>query len=147
MSTFQRQLGAPAACCTLAATIAFGVNDAFGPRPLAWGFRYGTVLFYVPWLVMLLPICACGAYWAKRAGAHGWERVVVATSPAIVLGGIVTLLAMGVAAAARMGGHVIHPLDAVGHFLIGWLLVPGVVGTVAAWPFLGAAEPEQVTGG
>jgi hypothetical protein len=67
----------------LLATLVFGVNDAVGPRPLAWGFRYGTVLFYVPWLIALLPICACAAYWAKRAGAGVRARLIVATSRAI----------------------------------------------------------------
>jgi len=129
----------------LLATLAFGVDDSFGPRPLAWGFRYGTVLFYVPWLIALLPICACAARWARRAGATPRERLLVATSPALVLGGSVTLLAISVAVAARIGGHAIHPLDAVGHFLIGWLLVPGAVGAIAASPFMGphAAAPPR----
>jgi hypothetical protein len=140
VGAFQRQIGGPAAACVLLATLAFGVDDALGPRPLAWGFRYGTVLFYLPWLVALMPICACAAWWARRAGASAGGRLLVAVSPALALGGAITVLAMGVATAASLVGHTIHPLDAVGHFLVGWLVVPGALGAIAASPFLGSGE-------
>ena len=120
----------------LLAAAAFAVDDAFGPRPLAWGFRYGTVLFYVPWLVALVPISGCATWWAKRSGATVTQRLFVAASPALALGGVITALATSVAVAAWTRGHAIHPLDAVGHFLVGWLLVPGAVGVIASLPFL-----------
>jgi hypothetical protein len=126
----------------LLAALAFGIDDAFGPRPWALGFRYGTVLIYVPWLAALAPICAGTVYWATRAGASPRARLFVATSPAVFLGGTITLLAMCVATGAALGGHAIHPLDAIGHFLVGWLLVPGAVGTLAASPFLRSSPPR-----
>ena len=142
-NTFQKLL-APTACCTLGATLAFGINDALGPRPLAWGFRYGTVLFYVPWLVALVPISAMATYWARRSGATVGQRLFVAASPAVALGGVITTLAMSVAVAAYVGGRTIHPIDAVGHFLVGWLLVPGAVGAMASLPFLGPETSNRV---
>ena len=57
-------------------------------------------------------------------------------SPAFVIGGVVTMLMAFVVAAASVSRQQMYPLDAVGHFLIGWLLVPGAVEIVGALPFL-----------
>jgi len=136
MSSFNRQIGLPAGASVLVATAAFGANMIFGPRPLAWLFRYGTVLLYVPWLIALPVVSASATFWAKRAGAGFGGRILVAVSPALLIGGVVTVLMAFVATAASMDGRRVYPVDAVGHFLIGWFLVPGAVEVVGALPFL-----------
>lgn len=134
MRVFQRRVGLPAAVALAAA--AFGVDDAFGPRPLVWLFQYGTVLFYLPWLAALALISAGATYWAGNAGASRAACALVAVSPALAIGGVVTALALAVAGIASLHGQRVYPWDAVGHFLIGWLLVPGGVGILGAAPFL-----------
>jgi hypothetical protein len=136
MSSVRRAVEVPAAFAVLAAGIAYGANEALGPQPVAWLFAYGTVLFYVPWLIALLPISACAAFLARRAGASFRQRLFVAVSPAVVIGGVITGLTAIVVIAASLGGRQVHPMDAIGHFLIGWLLVPATVGVVGALPFL-----------
>ena len=136
MSSFNRQIGLPAGASVLVATAAFGVNVMLGPRPLAWLFRYGTVLFYVPWLIALPIVSGAAAYWAQRAGAGVGGRILVAVSPALVIGGVVTVLMAVVVASASINGRRVYPVDAVGHFLIGWLLIPGALEMIGALPFL-----------
>jgi hypothetical protein len=136
MTPFQRQIGVPGGASVLVAAAAFGLNMMYGPRPLAWLFTYGTVLFYVPWLIALLVISSCATFWAKRAGAGVGGRILVAVSPALLIGGVVSVLMAVVVAAASVSGQRVYPLDAVGHFLIGWLLVPAGVEIVGALPFL-----------
>jgi hypothetical protein len=147
VSPFNRQIGLPAGVAVILAGAAFGVNQAIGPQPVAWLFKYGTVLFYVPWLISLVLISAAAAYWAQRSGASVRGRFLVAASPGIVIGGVYTVLALLVVLAASASGHRVHPLDAVGHFLIGWLLVPGVLGMVGALPFLRNGDNLTERGG
>ncbi len=147
MTPFKRQVGLPAASSVVLAAAAFGLDQAFGPRPAAWLFKYGTVLFYVPWLGALVLISACAAYWARRSGASVPGRLFVAVSPAIFMGGVVTCLSLLVVLAASASGHVVHPMDAVGHFLIGWLLVPGAAGILGALPFLRTNDEAVEAGG
>ena len=136
MHVFERRVGGPAGASVVVAAAAFGVNDAIGPRPMAWLFQYGTVLFYVPWLLALALISFLATAWATRMGASVGERALVSVSPALVMGSVVTVLALVVAMAASLGGHRVYPEDAIGHFLVGWILVPGAVGIIGAAPFL-----------
>lgn len=140
MDEFRRQVVVPAGAAVLAAAVAYGVNTMFGPQPRAWLFEYGTVLFYVPWLIALSLISAGATFWARRTGASVFRRILVAVSPALVMGGMVTGLMAIVVAAASANGHRVYPTDAIGHFLIGWILVPGAVGLVGALPFLPSAR-------
>jgi hypothetical protein len=140
MGEFRRQVVVPAGVAVLAAAVAYGLNTMFGPEPRAWLFEYGTVLFYVPWLIALSLISACATFWARRTGASVSRRILVAISPALVMGGMVTGFMAVVVAAASTNGHHVYPLDAIGHFLIGWILVPGAVGLVGALPFLPSAR-------
>ena len=81
MSPFNRQVGLPAGVAVILAAAAFGVNQAVGPQPVAWLFKYGTVLFYVPWLISLVLISAVAVCWAQRSGASVRGRLLVAASP------------------------------------------------------------------
>ena len=147
MAFFGNPARLPAVAAVLLAGAAFAVNQALGPPPVAWLFKYGTVLFYVPWLICLALITACTGYWARRSGAGFRERVFVAASPGIFFGGVYTALALLVVAAASAGGHTVHPVDAIGHFLIGWLFVPALVGLLGALPFLPDGSRLRQRGG
>jgi hypothetical protein len=140
MNGFRRQVTVPAGAAVLAAALAYGLNTISGPEPRAWLFEYGTVLFYVPWLIALSLISACATFWARRAGASLSGRILVAVSPALVIGGVVNVLMAVVVVAASANGHRVYPMDAIGHFLIGWILVPGVAGLIGALPFLSSAR-------
>jgi hypothetical protein len=50
------------------------------------------VVFNLPWLAMLILVGAAGAYLAQRADAPRKTRLVVATSPALLLGIVMLLL-------------------------------------------------------
>jgi hypothetical protein len=68
MNEFRGQVVLPVGAAVLAAAVAYGVNTMFGPQPRAWLFEYGTVLFYVPWLVALSLISACATLWQDARG-------------------------------------------------------------------------------
>jgi hypothetical protein len=100
------------------------LDDAFGPPPLVLPFKFGAIVVHLPWLAALILIGAGGTLLARRAGANLGERVFVALSPALVIGGAVNLLMAIVVIAAKAGGHRVHPVDFIGHFVIGWLVFP-----------------------
>ena len=50
------------------------------------------VIFHLPWLATLILVGAAGAYLAQRADAPRKTRLVVATSPALLLGIVMLLL-------------------------------------------------------
>jgi hypothetical protein len=50
------------------------------------------VVFHLPWLATLILVGAAGAYLAQRADAPRKTRLVVATSPALLLGIVMLLL-------------------------------------------------------
>jgi TM2 domain-containing membrane protein YozV len=99
-------------------------------------FKYGAIVVHLPWLLALLLIGAGATFLARRAGAGLSTRLLVALSPALLIGGSVNLLMMLVVTAASMGGHRVYLIDFVGHFIVGWLVVPAIALLFGSLPFL-----------
>jgi hypothetical protein len=91
---------------------------------------------HVPWLLALLLIGAGSTFWAKRAGADFCGRLFVALSPALLIGGAVNLLMVIVVTSARVSGQRVHPIDFLGHFVVGWLMAPAFTLLIGSLPFL-----------
>lgn len=68
------------------------LDDRFGPPPTVLPFRYGAVVVHIPWLLGLFLIGGGATFLAWRSGASVAQQILVALSPALVIGGAVTLL-------------------------------------------------------
>ncbi|PYJ31605.1 MAG: hypothetical protein DME79_09875 [Verrucomicrobia bacterium] len=126
MNSFRKQVGVPALVAVLLGAASLGIDGKFGPQPLVWNFKYGAVIIHVPWLLALLLISAGATFLAKRAGASLSQRVLVTLN----------LLRAIIITAASRSGQRIHPVDFIGHMLVGWLLIPTGAGLLGALPFL-----------
>jgi len=136
VNSFRKQVGVPALVAVLLGAASLGIDGKFGPQPLVWNFKYGAVIIHVPWLLALLLISAGATFLAKRAGASLSQRVLVALSPALLIGTTLNLLTAIIITAASRSGQRIHPVDFIGHMLVGWLLIPTGAGLLGALPFL-----------
>lgn len=121
------------------------LDDSFGPQPVVLPFRYGAIVVHIPWLVALVLIGAVGTLLAKRAGASFRECVLVALSPALVIGGAVNLLMAVVVISASLGGHRVHPVDFIGHFVVGWLVFPSAALLLGSLLFLKRPDARRQT--
>src|ERR1700722_14235830 len=75
----------------LGATLSLNVADRIDHPELILR-RPIPVMFPLPWLATLILVGAAGAYLAQRAGVPRVTRLVVATSPALLLGIVMLLL-------------------------------------------------------
>jgi hypothetical protein len=101
---------------------------------------------HIPWLLGLFPIGAAATFLSWRIGASLAQQIVVALSPALVIGGAVNLLMAIVVTSAHLSGHRVHPVDFVGHFVIGWLALPAGSLLIGSLSFLlgqGLARKSQ----
>jgi hypothetical protein len=90
------------------------------------------VIFSLPWLATLVVVGAAGAYLAQRAGATRKTRLMVATSPALLLSILMLLLLpWGMAVAGYRWALVFFAMDAET-----WAVVPGLALLLGAMPFL-----------
>jgi hypothetical protein len=122
------------------------VDESFGPPPKVLPFRYGAVVVHIPWLLGLLLIGAAATFLSRRNGASLAEQVIVALSPALVIGGVVNLLMAIVVTSAHLSGHRVHPVDFVGHFIIGWLVFPAGSLLTGSLPFVVGQVRKKVAG-
>lgn len=118
------------------ATLTMAFDDRFGPPAIVLPFRYGAVVVHIPWLVSLVVIGAAATFVAWRIGASLTQQAIVALSPAVVIGGAVNLLMAIVVTSASLSGHRVHPVDFVGHFIVGWLALPAGSLLIGSFPFL-----------
>ena len=136
MTAFQKHVGVPAVAAVTIATLVMALDDRFGPPPMVLPFRYGAVIVHIPWLLGLFLIGAAATFLAWRIGAGLAQQVIVALSPALLMGGAVNLLMAIVVISAHLSGHRVHPVDFVGHFVVGWLALPAASLLIGSLPFL-----------
>jgi hypothetical protein len=136
VTSFQKQVGVPVLATVMVAVAVMAIDGKFGPPPLVLPFRYGAVVVHIPWLLALLLIGAGATLLARRAGANSSRRLLVALSPALFVGGTVNLVMAFVVTAAGISGHRVYPMDFVGHFIVGWLVLPAIPLLVGSLPFL-----------
>lgn len=147
MTPFQQRVGVPALAAVIMAASLMAVDNAFGPPPIVLPFRYGAVVVHIAWLAGLLVIGAVAPFMARRVGASLAQQVIVAISPALVIGGAVNVLMAVVVTTAHLGGHRVHPVDFIGHFIVGWLVLPAGALLIGALPCLRDPSSAQEGGG
>lgn len=135
-----KTLWIPAMMTLLAASLSLMILQKTGFRPnLIWKGPI-AVLFYVPWLASLPLAGAVGAYLAQRAHAAVSRRLLVATSPALLL-----LMVMSIILPLELivDGFWWFRLIYFAVAAVNWVAVPGVALLIGAAPFLrGASEPR-----
>src|SRR5579863_6309982 len=136
LTSFQKQAGVPVLAAVIVAAAVMALDGRFGPPPLVLPFRYGAIVVHIPWLLSLLLIGAGSTFLARRAGANSSRRLLVALSPVLLIGGTVNLLMAFVVTAASISGHRVHPIDFVGHFIVGWLVFPAIPLLLGSLAFL-----------
>jgi hypothetical protein len=146
LTPFQKHIGVPALAALIIATLLMAIDDSFGPPPKVLPFRYGAVVIHIPWLLGLLLIGAASTLLARRTGASLAEQVIVALSPGLVIGGAVNLLMAIVVTFAHLGGHRVHAIDFVGHFIIGWIVLPAGALLLGSLPFVVGQARKKVAG-
>jgi hypothetical protein len=143
VTAFQEQVGVPVVASAIVAAAVMVIDGRFGPPPLVLPFKYGAIVVHIPWLLALLLIGAGATFLARRAGAGFSRRLLVALSPALLIGGSVNVLMAFVVTAASIGGHRVYPIDFVGHFIVGWLVVPAIALLFGSLPFLRDGVSER----
>lgn len=136
LTPFQKNVGFPALAAVTIATSLMAFDDSFGPPPIVLPFRYGAVIVHIPWMLGLVVIGAAATFLAWRIGASLAQQAIVALSPAVVIGGAVNLLMAIVVTSAHLSGHRVHPVDFVGHFVVGWLALPAGSLLIGSLPIL-----------
>lgn len=136
LTPFQKRVALPALAAVTIAALLMAVDDRFGPPPIVEPFRYGAVVVHIPWLASLVVIGAAATFVACRIGASLTQQAIVALSPSVVIGGAVNLLMAIVVTSASLSGHRVHPIDFLGHFIVGRLVLPAVSLLIGSCPLL-----------
>ena len=119
-----------AAVTWLGATLSLNVADRIDHPELILR-RPIPVMFPLPWLATLILVGAAGAFLAQRADAPRKTRLLVATSPALLLGIVMLLLLPGRFADGYPWALTFFAIDAEN-----WVVVPGLALLLGALPFL-----------
>jgi FtsH-binding integral membrane protein len=94
------------------------------------------VIFSLPWLSMLVLVGATGAYLARRADAPRKTRLLVATSPALLLGIVMLLLMPWRLAYGYSWKLIFWALIFFARDVENFVVVPGLALLLGALPFL-----------
>ena len=138
MTNRVRQLWLPGFLMLFLSTILLTVIQFFGPKPLfvstqGWRMTAPVAVIYVPWLLLLLPIGAMGAYLAGRAGAS--RRTIFLPVIFPVLPYFVFFIA-AFPISLILDDHVAHNImpSALLIGLIAWVLLPGIALSAGGLP-------------
>ena len=138
-----RTLWLPAMITLLGASLSLMILQKTGFRPnLIWKGPI-AVLFYVPWLASLPFVGAAGAYLAQRAHAAIGRRVLVATSPALLL---LIVMSMILPLAMIVDGFWWFRFVYFAIAVVNWVVVPGAGLLLGAVPFLREQHAEKSLG-
>lgn len=89
------------------------------------------LIMYVPWLVVLPPVGAAGAYLARRANASGWRVYAAGAFPAVATALLFVLILPWALVVDR---HVAPDFQLLGFatWIVSWVLLPGVALVIGA---------------
>jgi hypothetical protein len=132
-----RQLWAPVLSTVLASVSVQSVALRVPQLP-PWVFftRNGVSIVLAPlWMLALPFIGALGAWLSLRAGGSSRDRLLSALGPGWLIGGILT---MGVPLSMVIEGRIALRVKLTAYvvYMIGWCLVPAVLLTLGALPWL-----------
>jgi len=110
------------------------------------GVEYSAVVFFWPFLLAMPFVGAASAWLARRGGASTMQRLLVATSPAL-LNIVLFVLAAAVQTGRFVAKGYVAPLSLVFSGLalqsVSWVLAPALAGMLGALPFTFSEAPEH----
>ena len=130
MTNRVRQFWLPGLLTLLLSMVLLMVIPFIGPKPLivsshGWRMIAPVAVIYVPWLLLLLPIGAMGAYLAGRAGGSQRTTILSIVFPVLPYS-VLFIIAFPVSLV--LDDHVAHNimLSALLVGFVAWVLLPGV---------------------
>ncbi len=97
---------------------------------------------YWPWLALLPPIGALGAYWSWRAGGGATQRVLSSVFPSLAFAAVFALALIVSLFVENLDLLRFH-LKAFGLVSLNWIIVPGVALVLGALPFLRGTKVQS----
>jgi len=144
MNNRTKSLWLPVMVNLLAASLSLMIMQRMGMQPrLVWvdaGYGKLFLVFYFPWLAALPFFGAAGAYLARRAQGDTLARLAAGLSPALVLIGLICLIAPW---GLLIDGFAMFHLVAIAIALLTWGLLPALALLVGALPFL-RQQPKEI---
>lgn len=135
-----RQFWLPAFLTLLLSMVLLMLIQFIGPKPLVvgthgWRLIAPLAVIYVPWLVLLLPIGAMGAYLAGRAGASQRAALLSIIFPVLPY---LALFIIALPVSLILDEHVAHNVmfSALLIGLIAWVVLPAVALLTGGLPTL-----------
>lgn len=125
-----RQWWLPGFVALFLSVMLLSVNQVYGPKPLIMSAHGSSMsvpvaVIYVPWLLLLIPIGAMGAYLARRAGGSQGAMLLSILFPVLPQ---LAFFIVVFPVALILGDHVAHNFMISGLFvgLIAWVVLPGI---------------------
>lgn len=135
-----KQFWLPAFLTLLLSMVLLMLVQFIGPRPLVvgmhgWRLIAPVAVIYVPWLLLLLPIGAMGAYMAGRASASRRAALLSVIFPVLPY---LALFMIALPVSLILDEHVAHNVmfSALLIGLIAWVVLPGIALLAGGLPTL-----------